>query len=76
MEIKDLDFYTLREGYEKTRSAEIGDKVWVGSRATILKGVKIGAGSVITSGAIVTSDVPKNCLAARIPARIIQNNVQ
>jgi acetyltransferase-like isoleucine patch superfamily enzyme len=38
----------------------IEDDVWISFRATILKGVRIGAGSVIAAGSIVTEDVPPN----------------
>lgn len=36
----------------------LGDDVWIGERATILSGVKIGQGAIIGAGAIVTKDVP------------------
>jgi acetyltransferase-like isoleucine patch superfamily enzyme len=42
----------------------------------ILKGVKIGDGSAIAAGAIVTRDVPPKCLAAGIPARVIKENIE
>lgn len=37
----------------------IGDDVWVGMRAMLLKGVKIGKGSVVAAGAVVTEDIPE-----------------
>lgn len=53
----------------------IGDHVWIGQRATILKGVSIGDGAIIAAGAIVTSDIPAGCLAGGVPAKIIKTNV-
>lgn len=53
----------------------IGDNVWIGARATILKGVTIGNGSIIAAGAIVTKDVPSKCLMGGNPAKIIKENV-
>lgn len=50
----------------------LGDNVWVGSRAMILKGVTIGDNSVVAAGSIVTKDVPANTLVAGIPAKIIR----
>ncbi|MBR2376633.1 MAG: acyltransferase [Clostridia bacterium] len=43
---------------ENDEDVIIEDDVWVGLRAIILKGVKIGRGSVIAAGAVVTKDVP------------------
>jgi len=53
----------------------IGNHVWIGTRAIILKGVNIGNNVVIASGAVVTRDVPDNCCAAGVPARIIKKNI-
>ena len=48
---------------------EVGDGVSIGSNATILP-VKIGAGSVIGAGAVVTRDVPPNVIVVGNPAHI------
>jgi len=53
----------------------IGDHVWIGAKATILKGVNIGKNSIVSTGAIVTKDVPGNVIVSGIPARIIRENV-
>lgn len=50
----------------------IGDKVWIGSNATILPGVTIGSGAVIAAGAVVTTDVPERAVAAGVPAKVIK----
>jgi acetyltransferase-like isoleucine patch superfamily enzyme len=49
----------------------IEDDVWIGPSATILKGVRIGAGSFIEPGALVTRDVPPRSRMAGNPAQII-----
>ena len=54
----------------------IGDNVWIGDKATILAGVKIGDGAVIAANAVVTKDVPPYCVVAGVPARIIKQNVE
>jgi acetyltransferase-like isoleucine patch superfamily enzyme len=46
----------------------IGDHVWIGMRATVLKGVTIGSGAIVAAGAVVTRDVPENTLVAGVPA--------
>lgn len=50
----------------------IEDDVWIGARAIIMKGVRIGRGSVIGSGAIVTHDVPPNSVAVGNPAKVVK----
>jgi acetyltransferase-like isoleucine patch superfamily enzyme len=52
-------------------SIEIGDYVWIGINAVILKGVRIGNGAVIAAGAIVTKDVEEFTIVAGIPAHKI-----
>jgi acetyltransferase-like isoleucine patch superfamily enzyme len=75
VQIFDSDFHSISYESEKSENIEIGDNVWIGSRATILKGVKIGAGSVIASGAVITKDTPEHCLVAGIPGQVIKNNI-
>jgi acetyltransferase-like isoleucine patch superfamily enzyme len=55
-----------------TRPVIIGDNVWIGANAIILKGVFIGSGSVVAAGSVVTKDVPENCIVAGNPAKIIK----
>jgi acetyltransferase-like isoleucine patch superfamily enzyme len=65
---------TDSKGNTKANSAviSIGNKVWIGTGAIILKGVSIGDGAVIGAGAVVTSNVPAGCTAAGNPAKVIQ----
>ena len=46
----------------------IEDNVWIGDNVVILPGVKLGQGCIIGANAVVSRDVPKNCVAAGIPA--------
>lgn len=50
----------------------IGRNVWIGAHATVLPGVNIGDNSIIGAGAVVNKDVPANCVAAGVPAKIIK----
>jgi acetyltransferase-like isoleucine patch superfamily enzyme len=54
---------------DEIRPVTIGNNVWIGRRAIICPGVTIGDGSVVSAGAVVTSDVPPNTLVAGNPAR-------
>lgn len=50
----------------------IGDDVWAGGNVCILPGVNIGNNVVIGAGAVVTTDVPDNCVVAGVPARVVR----
>ncbi|MEB3209755.1 MAG: acyltransferase [Leptolyngbyaceae bacterium] len=50
----------------------IGDRVWIGANATILKGVTIGDDAVIGAGSVVTKSIPAGAIAVGNPARIIK----
>ncbi len=73
--IRDTDSHEII-GSEMSKPISIGNHVWIGSRAMILKGVTIGDGAVIAAGAIVTHDVAPNTIVAGVPAKAIKSNVQ
>lgn len=54
----------------------IEDDVWIGCNCLILKGVTIGAGSVVAAGAVVTKSCPPRSLIGGIPAKIIREEVK
>lgn len=51
----------------------VEDHVWIGSKVTILPGVRIGSRAVIGAGSIVTKDIPPRCVAAGNPARVLRH---
>ena len=53
-------------------SVKIGNNVWIGDKATILPGVHIGDNVIVAANAVVTKDVPNNCIVAGIPAKIVK----
>jgi acetyltransferase-like isoleucine patch superfamily enzyme len=63
------------EGYDArfVRGQVIEDDVCVGAGANILPGVRLGTGSVVGAGAVVTRDVPPKKLVTGIPARIVRD---
>ena len=75
--IRDSDNHELlKEGYKKSAPITIGNHVWIGMRAIILKGVTIGDGAVIGAGAIVTKDVPPHTVVVGTPARCLMENIE
>jgi len=72
--IMDSDFHDLKDHSKDGPSSPIyiEDDVWIATRVTILKGVRIGKGSVIAAGAIVTKDIPPYSVAAGTPARVVK----
>jgi acetyltransferase-like isoleucine patch superfamily enzyme len=64
-EIKFVD--KLNEFY-----VEIGSDVWIGNKAMILGGIRIGNGSIIAAGAVVTKDVEPYSIVAGVPAIVIK----
>lgn len=67
-----IDKIERRAFYERARSIEIGDDVWICGSVCIKGGVKIGSGSIIGMGSVVTKDIPENVIAAGNPARVIR----
>lgn len=60
------------EAYQPRGDTVIGDGVWIGMRAMIMPGVKIGEGAVIAAGAVVTDDVEPYAVVAGVPAKKIR----
>jgi acetyltransferase-like isoleucine patch superfamily enzyme len=56
----------------KNPAVRIGDHVWIGASAIVLKGVTIGENSVVAAGALVTRDVAPNTLVAGAPAKPVR----
>lgn len=63
------------QGFEAEKPVVIMNDVWIGSRVTILPGVKIGNGVIIGTGAVVTKDIPDYTIAAGNPAKVVKNRL-
>ncbi|WP_459440998.1 acyltransferase [Winogradskyella sp.] len=53
----------------------IGERCFIGANAIVMAGVRIGDEVIVGSGAIVTKDVPSNCIVAGNPAKIIKSQI-
>ncbi len=75
--IYDSDFHELdprrrRGGTPAMGRVELGENVFIGDRVMILKGVTIGADSVVGAGSVVTSSIPAGVIAVGNPARVVR----
>jgi carbonic anhydrase/acetyltransferase-like protein (isoleucine patch superfamily) len=72
--IFDNDYHDVQNKLQlpESRPVVIEDRVWLGTRVTVLKGVRIGHDAVIGAGSVVTRDVPPCSVAAGVPARIFR----
>lgn len=72
VQVTDNDFHALTvDGVASPSTAPVvlGDSVWVGTGAIVLKGVTIGDGAVVAAHAVVTADVDAGSVVAGVPAR-------
>lgn len=66
------DIPMSQQGEREMRPIEIRDDVWIGARALILPGVKIGEGAIVGAGAVVTKDVPAFAIVGGNPAKVLK----
>ena len=77
--IADTDFHPVDAARRRVphapgacRPVKIGDDVFIGMHCLVLKGSRIGAGSVIAAGSVVTGEIPAGVVAAGVPAKVIR----
>ncbi len=54
------------------KGVQIGDDCWIGSKAVILDGIKIGSHVIVAAGAVVNKDVPDYAIVGGVPAKVIR----
>ena len=54
----------------------VEDDVWIGTRVTILSGVRIGRGAVISAGSLVVKDVPPYTIVGGVPAKVLKRRFE
>jgi acetyltransferase-like isoleucine patch superfamily enzyme len=72
--VMDCDFHRVEDKVWDTSGAPIvlEDRVWLGNRSIVLKGVTIGHDAVVAAGSVVTHDVPPRTVVAGVPARVVR----
>ena len=55
-----------------TKEIHIKRNAWIGARVNILLGVTIGENAIVGTGSVVTKDIPDNCVAVGVPAKIVK----
>lgn len=74
--IRDSDNHCINDKYDEvSKPIVIGDNVWIGLNAIILKGVTIGNGAIIAAGAVVNKDVAANSIVGGVPAKLLKEDV-
>jgi maltose O-acetyltransferase len=69
----DLERPMIEQGFKPARPPVIEDDVWIGANVTVLPGRRIGTGSIVAAGAVVSADVPPFSVVAGNPARVIKS---
>lgn len=68
-----IDIPMNRQGFTSPKKVIIGNDVWIGARTIILPGVKIGEGSIVAAGSVVTKDVLPYTIVGGVPAKVIKS---
>lgn len=63
----------MPETHQQAGDIILEDDVWLATRVAVMAGVRIGKGSIVAAGSVVTKDIPANVLAAGVPAKVIKS---
>lgn len=66
------DYAAFMPSVNISGEVEIGECVYVGTGAKIINQLKIGEGTIVGAGAVVAKDLPANCTAVGVPAKVIK----
>ncbi|MGH2726710.1 MAG: acyltransferase [Actinomycetota bacterium] len=72
-EFGNADVPMIQQGFGTDQPVIVEDDVWIGARVVVLPGRRIGTGSVVGAGAVVTADVPPYSIVGGNPARVIKD---
>jgi len=72
---KRIDIPMNEQGFQKSKKVIIEDDVWIGANVIILPGVKIGTGSILGAGAVISKNVEPYSIMAGNPARKVKSRL-
>nr|WP_317043564.1 DapH/DapD/GlmU-related protein [Flavobacterium phragmitis] len=67
-----IDIPMMLQGMTSNDPVIVEDDVWIGRNVVVMPGCKIGTGSIIGAGAIVTKNIPPFSIAVGVPAKVIK----
>ena len=70
----DRDLPIKDQGIAKS-PVRIGPDVWIGTKASVLRGVRVGRGCVLAAHTVVTTDVPDYSIVAGVPGRVVRSRI-
>jgi acetyltransferase-like isoleucine patch superfamily enzyme len=65
--------YPPKSGHTLTAPITVGARVWIGTKATLVRGVTVGDDAVVGANAVVTADVGPSTIVAGVPAKLIRS---
>lgn len=74
-EHKNIDIPIALQGYRKEKKVTIANNVWLGRNVIVMPGVKIGEGTIVAAGAVVTQSQPDFCIVGGVPAKVIKSRI-
>lgn len=64
--------FVAEQKFEEFLPVDIGNDVWIGARAVILDGARIGDGAIVAAGAVVSGEVPPYAIVSGVPASVVR----
>ncbi|MGP0223782.1 MULTISPECIES: acyltransferase [unclassified Paenarthrobacter] len=64
-----------RQRLNPSESIWVGDHVWLGEDVLLLKGARVGSGSILAARALVTKSMPSNSTLAGVPAKVVGSGI-
>ena len=70
-----LDTNNMKQVINPSGNIILGNHVWIGKKAILLKGITIGDNAIVGMGSVITKNIPTGSVAVGNPGRIVKSNV-